>query len=1233
MGVVYEAEPVSLGRHVALKVLPPPGPAGSSHLQRFLFEARAAARLHHSNIVPVYGVGEQDGLHYYAMQFIHGRGLDVVFAELRAGSAESDTITLAAVTGLWTGRFGGAAGTEESAAAASPVAESPPTGRGTGESGPSPPPTTVPSAPGQGPASVATASQARATYYRSAARVGRDVAEALAYAHSQGIIHRDIKPSNLLLDGAGTVWVTDFGLAKAEGADALTDPGDLVGTLRYMAPERLEGWSDPRSDVYSLGATLYELLTLHPLFDESNRGKLMKKVAHESPVGPRRLDPEIPRDLETIVLKAVAKEPARRYGSAEAMAEDLRRFLADRPILARRSSNVERLWRWSRRNPAVAGSLAASFLILAIGCAGMTVLWRRAEVQRRRADGLLALSEARRLDAETNRAEAERQRARAEAHFAKARAAVDELLTQVSESQLSSVPGLQPLRRDLLGSALAYYEDFVRQRSDDPTLKAGLAAAQLRLARIQRELGEEAKAKDTLHAAIAQHEAALRDRPDDRALRDGLAQCCVQLGVAELPSDQALRHFERAISLWEKLVRAEPANTVYLGELAYAYDLSSFLHDRNQRVAETLHDQERAFALRQAMVAARPDDPSTHNALSSSLNNLSALLDRVSRDNLLGMKVLRQAAQHSRIADAKAPQVTRYGRALMVALRNIAVGERQLGHSDEAIQAFRESLAVSQRLARENPAIPSLRRELVQDYRSIGDVLREQGRMAEAVKTYRQSRELAEALPKETADDWFHFAVLLGLCARPAVDSGAPPSDTERAECLHHADAALAALRQAIAAGFRNAETLRVCDELAAIRDRDDFQTVLVQAEAGARDPASTRGPTSTPPAETSPSQPGAPTAGARNPAESAGGGGADQRRDELASSQHVIGVVQLELGKLEDAQATLRRALAAREALVRDHPQDAADRAGLAATRVALARLDWRAGRLAAAVHSWDEIRLFLESALAERPQEAALVQGLIELETTVGYSYAEVALWNEAAEALARAVRRGSQDRLVAGSRASLLAVTGDRQALSALCTRMLDEYGRTTEARFATWVARWCALVPGSVPDAQRLVHLAEKAVAGRHREPRPLFHLSLAEYRARRFMESIRHARESLTVVKDEDKAPLGAVDAAVLAMAHYRLGQASEAARQIQVIAAIDWQAVERWPDAQDWWKRSDFLVLKREAIELVTGKPAPDDAELRRRRGRAYAQLGQTAKAQAEFQAAAAAGPHERGSR
>ena len=185
------------------------------------------------------------------------------------------------------------------------------------------------------------------------------MAEALAYAHGQGILHRDIKPSNLLVDTRGTVWITDFGLAKAEGSDGPTRTGDIVGTLRYMGPERLEGRSDPRSDVYALGATLFELLTLEPLFGETNRLRLIDRIIHDPPSPPRRFDRHIPRDLETIVLKALAKEPGQRYADAEAMAEDLRRVVEDRPVLARRIGRRSRsgggagvgrrsraCWRW-----------------------------------------------------------------------------------------------------------------------------------------------------------------------------------------------------------------------------------------------------------------------------------------------------------------------------------------------------------------------------------------------------------------------------------------------------------------------------------------------------------------------------------------------------------------------------------------------------------------------------------------------------------------------------------------------------------------------------------------------------------------------------------------------------------------------------------------------------------------------------------------------------------------------
>jgi formylglycine-generating enzyme required for sulfatase activity len=208
------------------------------------------------------------------------------------------------------------------------------------------------------------------------------VAEALAYAASQGILHRDIKPSNLLLDGTGNVWVTDFGLAKTDSdADNLTHTGDIVGTLRYLAPERFGGKGDVRSDVYSLGLTLYELLTLRRAFDETDRNKLVSQVMHHEPLRPRKLNPKVPRDLETVVLKAIAHDPAHRYQTPTEMAEDLKRFVEDRPVRARRVSEVEKLWRWCRRNPLAASLVVGIILVFLAGFAGVFWQWRVAEEQ------------------------------------------------------------------------------------------------------------------------------------------------------------------------------------------------------------------------------------------------------------------------------------------------------------------------------------------------------------------------------------------------------------------------------------------------------------------------------------------------------------------------------------------------------------------------------------------------------------------------------------------------------------------------------------------------------------------------------------------------------------------------------------------------------------------------------------------------------------------------------------
>ncbi len=219
-----------------------------------------------------------------------------------------------------------------------------------------------------GQSDLSSARSNRRAYYRSVAQIGLQTASALAYAHARGVVHRDIKPSNLLLDAAGVVWVTDFGLAKT-GDVAMTHTGDILGTIRYMSPERFRGQCDVRADIYSLGLTLYELLALKPAFASPDRLKLIEQIRQAEPASPRSMDARLPRDLETIVLKAIDKDPRHRYQSADDVADDLQRFIADEPIQARRISPLERLVRWGRRNRAVAALTAAVFQVLVAGTA------------------------------------------------------------------------------------------------------------------------------------------------------------------------------------------------------------------------------------------------------------------------------------------------------------------------------------------------------------------------------------------------------------------------------------------------------------------------------------------------------------------------------------------------------------------------------------------------------------------------------------------------------------------------------------------------------------------------------------------------------------------------------------------------------------------------------------------------------------------------------------------------
>lgn len=367
MGVVYEAEQISLPRRVALKVLPFAAILDRRQLQRFQNEARAAATLEHPGIVSVYSVGCDRGVHYYAMRLVEGQSLAEVIRDLRGRTdAEQTAPAVGQVSPKRDGVIrGDISGTNpQRAENMTPQAAD-----------------TLRIANG---AISTSPTSGGSDFYRGAARLGVQAAEALEYAHAHGILHRDVKPSNLMLDGEGKVTITDFGLARIQADPHTTATGDVVGTLRYMSPEQAEGrFVDERTDVYSLGATLYELLTLRPPFDAGQRPELLRQIAEVTPPPLWQIDRAIPRELDTIVGKAMSREADERYASAGELAEDLRCFLAGRPIHARPPTFTNRIGKWVRRHPGLMlASLVASLLVtLTLGVSTALVWQAKQEAQ------------------------------------------------------------------------------------------------------------------------------------------------------------------------------------------------------------------------------------------------------------------------------------------------------------------------------------------------------------------------------------------------------------------------------------------------------------------------------------------------------------------------------------------------------------------------------------------------------------------------------------------------------------------------------------------------------------------------------------------------------------------------------------------------------------------------------------------------------------------------------------
>lgn len=743
MGVVFAAEQESLGRRVAVKVLPRQALLDEKQLKRFEREARIAANLHHTNIVEVFGVGEEEGFHYYVMQYIDGVGLDAVISLVARSAIHQETP-------------GPAAGTPVNA-----IAEA-----------------TVQQLVGKGGAVKGELGQ---TYWQNVARIGLQAAEALNHAHAQGVLHRDIKPANLLLDTQGTLWLADFGLAKAAQSDELSLSKDIVGTLRYMAPEQFQGRTDARSDLYSLGLSLYELLALRPAYDETDQSRLLQRIAQgPPPPAPRASHPEVPRDLETIILKAMSPDAAARYPSAAEMADDFRCFLEDRPIHARRASMAEQLGRWCRRNKSLAGLTGATLSLLVTVAVVASVGYARTRNALAKAEANAQLAEEA-LDRMFDRFSSTR--VRIQPQFGVTAAGGQSL-------ELPSPPVLSKEAAALLEEMLPFYDRLAQQTGNGARLRAGTAEANRRVGAIRQRLGQFDEAIKAYRQAITLYEALRDDSPNNprlklelarlenalgqvytcrrqpaeaqaahraalallqaddtarslsTAMRFELARTDYYLGTQERPSPAANPRQEgrpapmsteqrdrlaQAVDLLKGLAASSPANPEYQHLLALCYLEGAMVDDANG--PEPRGGAERAIEILEVLVRAFPSIPDYAHDLSEAYVRIhiprppipaevqGVIADRFGKALALIEKLV---AAHPDVPEFVAAQARMYDK--------FGAFQRQTERWAEAETNFRKAITVQMPLVKKLPDVPHYALWLATFQIALADALLHQDR-------------------------------------------------------------------------------------------------------------------------------------------------------------------------------------------------------------------------------------------------------------------------------------------------------------------------------------------------------------------------------------------------------------------------------------------------------------------------------------------------------------------------
>jgi serine/threonine-protein kinase len=592
-----------------------------------------------------------------------------------------------------------------------------------------------------------------------AARYLQQVAEAIHFAHEHGILHRDLKPSNVLIDEADQPHVTDFGLARRlDEASGLTISGMPVGTPNYMPPEQATGRRDDvgrASDVYSLGAMLYALVTGRPPFQGPSRHDTIEQVKSREPISPRQLQPKLPRDLETIVLKCLVKEPARRYATAAELAAELRRWRAGEPILARPVGRVERTWRWCRRNPRVAVLGTVVLLLLLTVAAGSTMAALVIDRERRLAIGAEQVADTQRQKAEAALVSETRAKE-------SARQAVDRYVEAVQEADLLRDERFQPLRRKLLADALRYYQTLIREHAHDAAARADLANAVWRVAQIDYESGSRAEALRGYQQVRELYAAMLAQDPENAETQTALGRTHVNLGNAQSETGDraaATASYVDALAIQKRLAAATDSNDEYRSDLADTYTaLGGLQRDTGNRTAALASFQD-ALTIHEKLAASNPTIAAYQDHLAGACHNLGTLTSIES-----ALPYFRRALAIREPLIAANPDGARYRSDQAKSYGCLAFLQNATGDPAASLDSYRRATAIMERLASENPSDTHFQSDLAMSYSNLGTAQSATGDRAGAAESYRHSLAVSERLVAADGDVADNQVQIGGTC-------------------------------------------------------------------------------------------------------------------------------------------------------------------------------------------------------------------------------------------------------------------------------------------------------------------------------------------------------------------------------------------------------------------------------------------------------------------------------------